>query len=69
MTELTQLEQFLRQPDAVMEPNIMEKLRQYVAKGGSPRDVVEMLTDSYIGEKFKSSKSILHIELYIHTCH
>ena len=49
VTELNQLEQFLRQPDAVMEPNIMEKLRQYVAKGGSPRDVVEMLTDSYLG--------------------
>ena len=50
VTELNQLELFLRQPDAVMEPNIMEKLRQYVAKGGSPRDVVEMLTDSYVGK-------------------
>lgn len=50
MAELTQLEQVMRQPDAVMEPAILEKLRQYVAKGGSPRDVVEMLTDSYVGE-------------------
>lgn len=33
-----------------MEPNILEKLRQYVAKGGNPREVVEMLTDNYVGE-------------------
>lgn len=49
MAELNQLEQFLRQPDAVMEPNIMDKLRQYVSDGGNPRDVVEMLSDNYIG--------------------
>ena len=49
MAELNQLEQVMRQPDAVMEPGILVKLRQYVAKGGSPRDVVEMLTDSYVG--------------------
>ena len=50
VAELNQLEQFLRQPDAVMEPSILEKLRQYVARGGNPRDVVEMLTDNYVGE-------------------
>ncbi len=50
VAELNQLEQFLRQPDAVMEPSILEKLRQYVAKGGNPRDVVEMLTDNYVGK-------------------
>ena len=49
MAELNQLEQFLRQPDAVMEPSILEKLKQYVTKGGNPRDVVEMLTDNYVG--------------------
>jgi len=52
VAELNQLEQLLRQPDAVMEPGILEKLRQYVAKGGSPRDVVEMLADNYVGEPF-----------------
>lgn len=52
MAELNQLEQLLRQPDAVMEPGILENLRQYVAKGGSPRDVVEMLADNYVGEPF-----------------
>jgi hypothetical protein len=50
VAELNQLEQLLRQPDAVMEPGILEKLRQYVAKGGSPKDVVEMLADNYVGE-------------------
>ena len=49
VAELNQLEQVMRQPDAVMEPGILVKLQQYVAKGGSPRDVVEMLTDSYVG--------------------
>ena len=49
VAELNQLEQFLRQPDAVMEPSIVEKLRQYVAKKGNPKDAVEMLTDNYIG--------------------
>ena len=50
MAELNQLEQFLRQSDAVMEPSILEKLKQYVTKGGNPRDVVEMLTDNYVGK-------------------
>jgi len=49
MEELTQLEEVMRQKDAVMEPGILVKLRQYVAKGGSPRNVVEMLTDNYVG--------------------
>ena len=49
MAELNQLEQYMRQPDAVMEPTILDKLRQYVSGGGNPRDVVEMLSDNYVG--------------------
>ena len=33
VTELNQLELFLRQPDAVMEPNIMEKATSVCCQG------------------------------------
>lgn len=59
MAELNQLEQVMRQPDAVMEPGILVKLRQYVAKGGSPRDVVEMLTDSYVGGRCPLASTLI----------
>ena len=51
MAELNQLEQFLRQPDAIMEPNILDVLRRYVSDGGNPATVVEMLSDNYVGEQ------------------
>lgn len=60
MAELNQLEQFLRQPDAVMEPAILEKLRSYVGGGGNPRDVVEMLSDNYVGESCNDHGSFSH---------
>ncbi|BDA42837.1 Negative elongation factor D [Coccomyxa sp. Obi] len=47
--ELNQLEEFLRQPDAVMEPNILSVLRRYISDKGRPADAVEMLCDSYAG--------------------
>jgi hypothetical protein len=47
--ELNQLEEFLRQPDAVMEPNILSVLRRYISDNGKPAEVVEMLSDSYAG--------------------
>lgn len=49
VAELNQLEQFLRQPDAIMEPNILDVLRRYVSDGGNPATVVEMLSDNYVG--------------------
>lgn len=48
-SKLNELEAFLRQPDAVMEPNIMEHLREYVMANGHPQQAVEYLTDSYVG--------------------
>lgn len=47
---LNELEAQLRQPDAVMEPGIMERLRDYVMANGHPQAAVEHLTDSYVGE-------------------
>jgi len=34
----------------VMEPGIMERLREYVMANGHPQAAVEYLTDSYVGE-------------------
>lgn len=47
--ELNELEQFLRQEDAVMEPNILSVLRRYISDEGNPATVVEMLSDNYAG--------------------
>jgi hypothetical protein len=55
--ELNELEQFLRQEDAVMEPNILSVLRRYISDGGNPATVVEMLSDNYAGT---SSFTISH---------
>lgn len=46
---LNQVESFLRQPDAVMEPDILSRLRDYVAAQGNPQAAVEFLTDGYVG--------------------
>lgn len=47
---LNELEAQLRQPDAVMEPGIMDRLRDYVMANGHPQAAVEHLTDSYVGK-------------------
>lgn len=48
--ELPLLEHLMRQPDAIMEPNITDVTRRYVMAGGQPSTLVEMLSDSYEGE-------------------
>jgi hypothetical protein len=48
--QLNELEAVLRQADAVMEPDIMDRLRQYVVANGHPQAAVEYLTESYVGE-------------------
>ena len=47
---LNELEAFLRQPDAVLEPTIVERLKQYVMCQGQPQQAVEYLTDGYQGD-------------------
>jgi len=46
---LNELEATLRQPDAVMEPNILASLRDYVKAQGHPKHAVEILTENYVG--------------------
>jgi hypothetical protein len=49
-SRLNRLEAFLRQPDAVMEPGVTERLREYVLAEGHPQQAVEFLTEGYVGE-------------------
>ncbi len=55
---LNELEAQLRQPDAVMEPGIMDRLRDYVMANGHPQAAVEHLTDSYVGEPRPGSRQV-----------
>lgn len=48
-SDLNALELYLRQPDAILEPGILDVLRRYVADGGKPSSVVELLTEYYTG--------------------
>jgi TH1 protein len=71
--ELNQLELFLQQADAIMEPDILSVLRKYVSDGGNPATVVEMLSDSYHGTFHLSSPAhqLLHhqsADLYLKHC-
>ena len=47
--KMTQLEAIFQRKDAVTEPRILETIKQYVAFGGKPQTVVEMLSESYVG--------------------
>mmetsp|Transcript_35814 Transcript_35814/g.91489 ORF Transcript_35814/g.91489 Transcript_35814/m.91489 type:complete len:357 (+) Transcript_35814:434-1504(+) len=47
--QLGKLEGRLKQPDAILEPHILEALRRYVMRGGKPQTVVEALSESYAG--------------------
>ena len=46
---LNQLEACLRKPDAVMEPDILTTLGDYIRENGNPTQAIEYLTDGYVG--------------------
>lgn len=46
---LNRMEQELRRKDAIMEPGVTDKLRQYVKAGGQPMTLIEMLSENYKG--------------------
>jgi len=46
---LNELEGQLRKPDAVLEPDILWKLGEYVKNKGSPAQAIEYMTDGYVG--------------------
>lgn len=46
---LGQLEAVFQQKDAITEPEVLDTMKQYVAVGGKPQTVVEMLSESYVG--------------------
>jgi len=43
------LEGELRAPDAIMEPGVLDAVAAYLEAGGQPAQVVESLSDGYIG--------------------
>lgn len=45
------LEAELRAPDAIMEPGVLDAVAAYLEAGGQPADVVESLSDGYVGER------------------
>ncbi len=47
--DLGQLEALLASPDAIMEPDVWDCVKQYVEGGGQPHAVVDMLSSNYRG--------------------
>lgn len=43
------LEDQLRAPDAIMEPGVLDAVAAYLDAGGQPAQVVESLSDGYVG--------------------
>ena len=41
----------LRQPDAVMEPGVLEVITRYIKASGQPSDAVTFLTEHYVGAR------------------
>jgi negative elongation factor C/D len=52
---LLELERTLGAKDAIMEPGVMESLRQYVHNGGKPAAAIELLSENYRGYAQMSS--------------
>ncbi|CAG9461519.1 unnamed protein product [Pedinophyceae sp. YPF-701] len=47
--DLLHLENQMRQADFVMDPQVIQTLREYLRKGGKPEIAIELLADSYAG--------------------
>ena len=48
-SKLLDLERTLAAKDAVMEPEVLATLRDYVANGGKPAAAIELLSENYRG--------------------
>ena len=53
---LLRLEKQLKERDAVMEPGVLDRLRQYVGAGGNPKTAIEMLCENYRGAPPRRSR-------------
>ncbi|KAG2448240.1 hypothetical protein HYH02_006825 [Chlamydomonas schloesseri] len=47
--ELSRLEELLRRPDFVLEPNVKDVVRQYIKAQGKPEVILESLSEGYVG--------------------
>eukprot|EP00882_Tetradesmus_deserticola_P022149 GHRQ01024038.1.p1 GENE.GHRQ01024038.1~~GHRQ01024038.1.p1 ORF type:complete len:127 (+),score=32.03 GHRQ01024038.1:531-911(+) len=48
-TVLAELEAQLRAPDSILEPNVLDLLKDYLRAGGKPQAAIEDLSENYCG--------------------
>jgi hypothetical protein len=46
---LAELEAQLRAPDSILEPGVLDLLKEYLRAGGKPQAVIEDLSENYCG--------------------
>lgn len=46
---LSSYEELLRRPDFILEPKCWDTIVKYIKAGGKPDQLVECLSDSYVG--------------------
>lgn len=47
---LSRFEEVLRRPDYILEPGCWATIVEYIKAGGKPEQLVESLSDSYVGQ-------------------
>ena len=47
---LSRFEALLRRPDYILEPGCWATILDYIKAGGKPEQLVESLSDSYVGQ-------------------
>lgn len=48
-TVLSELESKLRAPDSILEPGVLDLLKDYLRAGGKPQAAIEDLSENYSG--------------------
>ncbi|GFR40932.1 hypothetical protein Agub_g1588, partial [Astrephomene gubernaculifera] len=61
--ELSRLEELLRRPDFVLEPNVKDSVRQYIKAGGKPEVILESLSEGYVGYAHMAMLMVKWMEL------
>ena len=51
---LSGYEELLRRPDFILEPSCWGTIVEYIKAGGKPEQLVESLSDSYVGKRTKA---------------
>jgi hypothetical protein len=59
-------EELFRRPDFVLEPRCWDTIVKYIQAGGKPDQLVECLSDSYIGELGHEWKARMNLYIVEH---